>query len=599
MNRFRKGTCWLVLSRFLLFLAPLHAGTVQAESVFHGETGPIAGFDPAKASDVYSVMAIARIYESLVQYAYLDRPYRIEPCLASGMPEVSPDGLEVTFHLRRGIYFQDDPCFTASGGVGRELCAEDFIYGIKRVADIKVGSTGYWAFRGRLVGLDEFRERSALAPADYAAQIPGLQAVDRYTLRLRLTHPFPGLPWILAMNYAAAVPHEAPEYYGDEFVNHPVGTGPYILASHQHNYRVEFVRNPKWQATGRVDRYPVSGAPGDEQAGLLADAGRPVPFIDRIVQHVIGDPSTQWLLFLAGKLETSGISRDNWDAVIGPSRDLSATLKAQGIVMDAVPALDVAYIGFNMDDRTVGTNKLLRQALMCAFDREKWVAFQNARVVPSSGPVPPPIQVRDDDTSPFPYDLERARRLLGEAGYPAGVAPRTGRRLELVLELGSAGSDTRETAEVLASFMERIGVVVQPSFNNWPTLLKKIEQRRAQMFLLTWVADYPDPENFLQLFYGPNASPGANRTNYRNPTFDRLYEQAGTEADERLKRELYARMEALVIEDMPWLFLHHTLSFGLRHEWLKNYKRHEFPYGMGKYYRVDDAARSAWQDQRR
>ncbi len=599
MNMVQKGTCWLTISRFFFFWGYLGLQSALAESVYHGETGHIAGFDPARASDVYSVMAVARVYEGLVQYAYLDRPYRVEPCLAAEMPSVSPDGLDYTFRLRRGVFFQDDPCFRASAGLGRELTAADFVYAIKRVADVKVASTGYWAFRGRVAGLDEFRARSVQGQIDYGADVEGLKALDRYTLRIRLTRPFPAWLWILAMNYAFAVPREAVEYYGADFVNHPVGTGPYVLHSHVHNYRLEFVRNPKWRETGRVDRYPMKGEPGDETAGLLRDGGKPLPFIDRIIQHVIGDPSTQWLLFLSGRLENSGISRDNWDAVISPSRGLTDTLKREGVVMDAVPALDASYIGFNMEDPVVGRNKLLRQALMCAFDRKRWVEFQNGRVVPSSGPIPPPIRVRDHDESPFPFDLDHARKLLREAGYPEGMDPRTGRRLELTLELGSGGSDTRETAEVLASFMDRIGVVILPSFNNWPTLLKKIEQRRAQMFLLSWVADYPDPENFLQLFYGPNRTPGANRVNYSNAEFDRLYEQAGTLSDEEAKRRLYAQMEGIVIDDVPWLFLHHSLSFGLHHHWLENYKRHEFPYGMGKYYRIDETAREAWQAQRR
>jgi ABC-type transport system substrate-binding protein len=592
MKRLYEGSRRLIACWVLLIGAGPFIWTAAAESVYHGETGRLSGFDPARASDVYSALAVAKIYEGLVQYAYLDRPYRVEPCLAESLPVVSADGLDYTFRLRRGIYFQDDPCFTLTGGKGRELTADDFVYSIKRVADIKVASTGYWAFRGRIAGLDAFREKSARGAPDYAADVEGLTAVDRHTLRIRLTRPFPALLWVLAMNYAFAVPHESVEYYGGDFLNHPVGTGPFVLRSHIHNYRIEFARNPKWAETGRLDAYPSQGSSGDAEAGLLRDAGLPLPFVDRIVQYVIGDPSSQWLMFLSGQLETSGIARDNWDAVISVNRELSAPLKNRGIVVDAVPAMDTSYIGFNMDDPVVGPNRPLRQAMMCAFDRQKWVAFQNGRVTPASGPIPPTMAVRDDALSLHPFSLDRARELLKAAGYPGGIDPQTGRRLELSLELGTGGSDARETAEVLASFMEPIGVVIRPSFNNWPTFLKKIEQRRAQMFLMNWVADYPDPENFLQLFYGPNATPGANRTNYRNVEFDRLYEQAGTLLEGPEKRALYARMERLVMEDCPWLCLHHTVSFGLRHPWLTNYKRHDFPYGMTKYFKIDDAARA-------
>lgn len=582
-----KGPLWKASGWILfLFIALCSRPALSAESVFTVETGRISGFDPAKAMDLPSIQAISKMYEGLLQYSYLERPYRVEPCLAESLPEVSSDGTVYTFRLRRGIYFQDDPCFTNSAGKGRELCAEDFVYAIKRVADLKVGSSGYWAFRDRIVGLDEFREGTAKGETDYAARVEGLETPDRYTLRIRLKRPFAALQWILTMNYAYAVPHEAVDYYGDEFVSHPVGTGAYILKSHVHNYRMEFIRNPKWLETGRVDLYPASGAPGDKEAGLLDDAGKPMPFFDRIVQYVIADPSTRWLLFLSGKLEVTSLTRDNWDAVVTPDRKLVKSMVDRGIVMETMPLLDTAYIGFNMEDPVVGKNRLLRQAMMAAFDRERWVRFQNGRVTPAAGPIPPSMAVTNQSTSLFPFDLVRARELLAQAGYPGGKDPQTGRRLELTLELGSGESETREMAEVLSSFMEQIGIVLVPSFNNWPTFLKKLEQRRAQIFYLTWMADYPDPENFLQLFYGPNVTPGANRCNYVNAEFDKLYERSGTLPEGPEKTVVYSRMEQIVKEDCPWLFLHHTLSVTLRHSRLGNYKPHDFPMGLNKYYRI-------------
>lgn len=558
----------------------------RSEMLFRGETGRLTGMDPAKIMDVPSVQAVSKIYEGLLEYSYLERPYRVVPLLAEALPVVSSNGLEYTFRIRRGIYFQDDPCFKATGGKGRELTAEDFVYSIKRVADPKVASKGYWAFRDRIAGLDEFREKMGSGVADYSCPVEGLSAPDRYTFRLRLTQPFPAMLWILTMNYAYAVPREAVEYYGDEFVNHPVGTGPYVLRAYVHNYRIEFERNPKWAVTGRVERYPERGGAGDAEASLLADAGKPIPFIDRIVQHVIGDASTQWLMFLADQMEMSAISRDNWDAVIVQQNELADDLVRRGIVMDKSPSLDTSYIGFNMEDPVVGPNRALRQAMLCAFDREKWVQFQNGRVVPADGPVPPMMRHGNPGGTLFPFDLARARELMKEAGYPAGLDPKTGRRLELTLELGSGGSDTRESAEVLASFMEKIGIVVNPSFNNWPAFLKKLEQRQAQMFTLSWLADYPDPENFLQLFYGQNVSPGANHSNYRNAAFDRLYEQALPMPETEEKYALQSAMERIVMQDCPWLFLHHSMSFSLRHAWMQNYKPHDFAYGMIKYYRL-------------
>jgi ABC-type transport system substrate-binding protein len=460
------------------------------------------------------------------------------------------------------------------------------VYSLKRIADVQVGSSGYWTLRGHIVGLDDFRAASAAGLTDYDATVAGLTAPDARTLRLELTSPYPALPWMLAMNYACAVPREAVDYYGNDFVNHPVGTGPYVLKEWVQDHKLEFERNPAWRATGRDDRYPGTGEADDAARGRLGDAGQPVPIIDRVVQYVIGDPTTQWLMFMDGRLDMSAISRDNWDAVVTPDRQLADDLARRGIALDAAPALDVSYIGYNMTDPVLGTNRCLRQAMQAAFDRRQWVQFQNGRVVPAEGPIPPPIRMSEAGLNPFPFDLAAARALMIRAGYPDGRDSRTGRRLELTLELGSGTSDTRETADVLASFMERIGIVIRPSVNNWPTLLKKIEQRRAQMFLLSWVADYPDPENFLQLFYGPNETPGANRVNYRNARFDRLYEEAARWPDGAARRAGYASMERIVMEDCPWLFLHHSMQFSLRHPWVRNYKPHDFPYGMIKYYRL-------------
>ncbi len=569
------------------------------EMVMYGETSRIRGFDPIKVSDVASAIASGRIYEGLLQYAYLDRPYHVEPLLAESMPQVSADGLIYTFHIRKGIYYQDDPCFVRTGGKGRELVADDFVYAMKRIADTKNESTGFWAFNDRIVGLDEWREKTAgPGPSDYAAEIEGLRALDPATLQIKLKRPYPQLMWILTMHYCFAIPREAVEFYGTEFVNHPVGTGPYILKSYRQNYRYEFVRNPKWAETGRIDRYPSTGAPDDDPA-LLADAGKPIPFIDRIIDYVIEDVTTQWLMFLTGQMESSGVSRDNWDAVITPEKALTKDLVEQGIMLLSAPTLDIFYIGFNMDDPVVGTNKKLRQALTCAFDTEAYIKFYNGRITRPNGPIPPGVAGYTDRPSPFPFDLEKARALLAQAGYPDGKDPKTGRRLQLSLELGSADNpEFRQAAELFANFMDKIGVVIKPSYNNWPTFLEKMERRQAQLFSLGWVADYPDAENFLQLFFGPNSSPGPNHSNYVNPEFDKLYEQIRDMQDTPERTALYRRMSDIVVDDCPWILTMNQLAYGLQHHWVKNYKYHDFPYGMVKYYRLDTAARDKWRKAR-
>jgi ABC-type transport system substrate-binding protein len=572
---------------FSSLLAVLLAGCGRDSSLAEADvptlrmtTARIRGFDPAHAGDQASLLAAGKIYEGLLQYSYWARPYRVEPALAAAMPEVSLDGLTWRFILRQGICFADDPCFVATGGKGRELVAADVAYSIRRIADTKVGSGGYWVYRGKIAGLDEFREASRNeAPTDYDGAIEGLRVAGTHALEIRLTEPYPQLPWVMAMPYAFVVPREAVEFYGPEFVNHPVGTGPYILVEAKQNYRYEYRENPKWAETGRAEFMPAD-AP-------TPDAGRRLPLTKRIVDSVVGDPSTAWLMFLSGRLELTDVSRDHWDSIVTPEKELRPELVARGIALSKSPQMAVSYTAFNMDDPVVGANKKLRQALTCAFDSEAWKEFLNGRMSIPNGPIPPGVAGHADGPAPFPFDLARAQRLLVEAGYPEGQDPATGRRLKLTLELGAADNpETRQAAELMASFMERIGVVLEPSYNNWPAFLQKIERRQAQLFSVTWIGDYPDAQNFLQLFASENVSPGPNRANYRSDEFDRLYRALIARPETPERAALCQAATATVLEDCPWILTAYPLAFAVHHARLRNYQRHDFPWGMEKYWRV-------------
>ena len=249
------------------------------------------------------------------------------------------------------------------------------------------------------------------------------------------------------------------------------------------------------------------------------------------------------------------------------------------------------YIGFNMGDPVVGSNKKLRQALAYAVDHDTWVKFFNDRHLPAKGLIPPNVPGYDADSLPvYPFDVERARRLMAEAGYADGVDPKSGKRLVLTMELPNASDpQQRQSADLMASFFEKLGVDLRLSFNNWPEFLKKLERRQAQMWQIGWIIPYPDAINFLLLFYSKNASPGPNDTNYNNPAYDKLYEQARVMDDSPERTELYKRMAAMVVNDAPAIFLTHPLSYELVQPWLKNYKHHDCPYPNAKYYRVDPA----------
>jgi ABC-type transport system substrate-binding protein len=578
----------------------------NGEIVAYSSTHRITGLDPATSSSVDASIAISRIYEGLLQYDYLARPYKVIPSLAESMPEVSDDGLVYTFKIRKGIYFQDDVCFP--DGKGRELVAQDFVYSFKRVADAENKSPGFWAFSSRIKGIDDFNKASQGDGAtDYDLLVSGLECPDSHTLRITLTEPYPQLLYILTMHYSFVVPREAVEMYetedGEKLTNHPVGTGPYRLVEWRRNSRIEFERNPKWVETGRVETYPTEASPELAAQGLLRDAGKTIPFNDRIIQYVIDDTSTSWMMFLSGQLGISAISPDNWDAVVTPSKDLNTTLEKRGIKLISSPYTAAYYIGFNWEDSVVGysddpeqneRNKKLRQALSCAYEFDQMNTFMNNRLYPLYGPIPSPLAGYLKEPSPYDYNVERAKQLLAEAGYPEGIDSETGRRLELTVEIGSADTNTRQSMELIADMYQKIGVVLKTTYNTWPAFTEKLNRRQAQMFRLAWVADYPDAENFLALFYGNNASPGPNHSNYRNAEVDRLYEKIRVMTDSPERTAIYEQMAHLIVEDAPWVFQYQPMSFAVVHSWVENYIPHDYPYGLAKFEGTNVKLRRQW-----
>lgn len=542
----------------------------------------VTSLDPADAASAYAARCVALIYEPLLEYDYEARPYALRPCLAAALPDISPDGLVYTFTLNTNAYFTADPCFgTASDGTprSRPVTAEDFVYSLKRLADAKVASSGYWILDGHVKGIEAFREASkADAPTDYALDVEGLQAPAPDRLVITLSSPSPVFLWQMAMPYAAAVPHEAVEFYGAAFRDHPVGTGPYALERWRRNYALRFRRNEAWRGW---DEQAVSNSNSKSQISNYDS-----PFFDFLYFPTIDDPSTQWLAFLAGELDLQGeISRDNWDDVIAPDGSLSPALAARGFKLERAPTLEVGYIGINMRDPVLGGNKALRQALNAAFDAGRWERFHRGRALASNGPVPPSAVGADNSPLPFGRGKEVARRLLAEAGYPDGRDPATGRRLRLVLDIGKTSQDIRESTELLVAFMAECGIELVPEYHTWPAFLQKVREGRSQLFRIAWIGDYPDAENFLQLFYGPNAAPGPNRCNYASPEYDALFREAMA-APEGRRLELYGELQRILKEDCPWIFVSHAVSAALAGPRVEGYRAHDFPYGMEKHLRA-------------
>ena len=542
----------------------------------------IKSLDPVLASDRYSSSIIGAIYQPLYDYHYLKRPYELTPLLAEDMPQISEDGLTFTIPIQQGIYFQDDECFP--GGKGRELVAEDFVYSFKRIADINNKSTGWWIFDGRIVGLNEFREyTSETDNVDYDREVEGLKALDKYTLQVTLTRQFPQFLYVLAMPYTVAIPREAVEFYGNAINRTAVGTGPFVLNEWRPGNRIVLDRNPGYWS----DTYPAEGMPEDEEAGLLADAGKQLPFLDRVNIYIYREPQTWWLNFQRGNLDIAGIPPDVFATVIDQNRQLRPEFQEKGITLFREPSLDLTYLGFNWEDSDIGgkENVHLRKAIAYGYNTDHVIEhLYNHRAQQAVGPIPPGLfGYREDLDNPWAtYDVEKAAEQLEKAGYPEGAgAP--------VLTLESSGADSlsRQMSDYLVQSMSEIGLRVQVNSSTFPQLLQQLNTKQAQVFGLGWGADYPDPENFLQLFYGPNESPGSNHFNYKNEEYDELYRRMAVLSDGPERQEIIDRMVGILIEDIPCVFMTHRVSYVLHYPWVHNFKPHEMATNTFKYLKVD------------
>ena len=539
----------------------------------------IKGFDPIQADDLYSSNEIARVYDGLYQYHYLKRPYELQPNLASEMPEVSDDGLTYTIKIKKGVLFQDDISFP--NGEGREVKAQDFVYSIKRMADAHNQSTGWWILEGKVKGLDEWRQKYAKeSKADYDEVIEGLKTLDDYTIQFKLNAPFPQFVYALAMPFTYVVAKEVVDHYGNEFVNHPVGTGAFITEKFTSSNKIIYYKNPKY----RDDFYPTEGEEGDEEKGLLKYAGQKLPLVDKLIVNIQHEAQPRWLAFEKGRADYLEIPKDNFDQVITPDKGVTDEFAKKGILLDITADLDVTFTAFNHDLDVFKNNKKLRQAMNLAYDVEASnTLFYNNTGILAEAVIPPGIAGYNANfKNPFAkFDLEKAKSLLAEAGYPEGKG------LPIIKYETLANTTSRQMAEFFKTQMSRIGINVEINSNTWPELQKKVSTREHMMYGMGWSADYPDAENFLSLLYGPNAAPGSNGSNYNNPEFNKLFEKAKIMQHSPERTALYEKLNEMIAEEAPWIFGVHRTSFVVRHSWLENFKFTTFDHGTAKYLGVD------------
>jgi len=512
-----------------------------------------SSLDPVRASTLYANQIVVVLYDTLYVYKYLQRPYEMKPGLAAAMPEVSADGLVYTIPLRKGVRFMDDPAFP--DGKGREVIADDFVYSLKRHFDPATRSAGTWLWQGRIEGLDEWKS----AGSDYAAEISGLRALDRYTVQIRLVQPYPQLVYTLAMGFSGIVPREAVEHYGREFSINPVGSGPFRLLSYD---ATKAVLIPNENSHQEAVDLAAEGFDPDTQGhlGLEVIDGRVPPFIDRLEILFIKEGSARWSSFTKGnEIQYTGLPNEQVNRVLLSTNPVQLRPEyASRFHMLSEMEAGFVYTTFNMNFPELGYNPdparaARNHALRCAIIRGiNWEAQNNSwyaglgTVFP--GIIPPLLPEFDPQLSraSVTYDPAAARKLLADNDWDAENLPE--------LTYGTTpGPTSRLFFEQFRAWLMDIGYpkekVVLKTYATFGEIAKAWSNSELPLISKGWGLDFPDAENTLQLFYGPNAAPGSNDGNYRNPEYDALYQQAAVMQPSPERTTIYRRMNEMVIND--------------------------------------------------
>jgi oligopeptide transport system substrate-binding protein len=489
----------------------------------YNESSNITSLDPAFARNQANIWGVNQLYNGLLQ---LNDKLEVQPCIAKNF-EISDDGKTYTFHLRTDVYFHDSPCFP--GLNGRRVGAEDFIYSFRRILDPAVASPGAWVFRNvKLFSADE----------------PAFHALNDSTVEIMLEQAFPPFPGLLTMQYCSVIPKEAVEYFGNDFRRHPVGTGPFRFGMWKEGVKLVLLKNPSYFET---------------------ENGLPLPYLDAIAITFIVDKHTAFLEFIKGKLDfMSGIDASYKDELLTRSGDLNPKYinRIQKITQ---PYLNTEYLAFQLNPDLVISRdnplmiKEIRQAINYGFDRKRMMRFLRNNIGEPGlfGFVPPGFPSFDsNEVKGFAYNPSLARELLAKAGYPNGYG-----LPDITIATNASYLDL---TRYIQHQLNELGFNIRIDVNPPATLREMIAQARVPFFRASWIADYPDAENYLSLFYSPNFTPaGPNYTHFNSRDYDLLYEKAMTETNDSLRYLYYRQMDQIVIDEavVVVLYYDHVLRF--------------------------------------
>ena len=633
--------------------------------------------DPARSYSSNEWAFISQVYEPPLQYHFLKRPYSLVPLTAESMPQIrhfGHDGSEVSadtpaadvaytdyiLTIQPGIQYQPHPAL-ATGDDGelaywpldpamleqvntladfplsgtRELTAGDYVYQVKRLAYLPNHSPVASLMAEHIRGFAEFSQQAKAAKAAMDEtggtwldlrdiDMAGVELIDRYTYRVRIENKYPQFVFWLAMNFFAPMPWEAERFYAQPGLNekninlhwYPIGTGPYMLTENNPNLRMVLVRNPNF----RGEPYPDEGSDAQRAAGLLEDAGREMPFIERAVYSLEKEAIPRWNKFLQGYYDNSGIGSDSFDQAVqfgdGGEASLTEGMREKGIELSTAVQTSIFYTGFNMTDPVVGGDsdraRLLRQAIAIATDFEEFISiFRNGRGEAAQGPLPPGIfGYRDGEAGINPVThtwvnerprrrgIDEARALLEQAGYTDGRDPETGGPLILYYDTPAAGPDSKAMLNWYRKQFAKLGIELVIRATDYNRFQDKMLRGTSQIFTWGWNADYPDPENFFFLLYGPNGkveSKGENAANFQNDEFDRLFVVMKDLPNGDERQRVIDRMVEILRVESPWLFGFNPKAFSLHHAWYGNAKPHLMANNTLKYKKIDGAMRAEAQ----
>lgn len=528
------------------------------------ESAELRSLDPVRVQDVTSSHIAEQIYDNLVT---LDEKLSLEPALAYRW-SVSEDGKTYTYHLRKGVYFHDNKCFP--NGKGRIMTAHDFKYSLTRVCDPRTGSLNYEYFKGKIVGAKEYYESvekaTETSTEPTVKDVPGLIALDDSTFQIQLEKPFAPFEFMVTLTSCAVVPKEAVEMYGKDFFQNPVGTGPFVFKYWQPDRDLFATRNPRYWKYDSL--------------------GNQLPYLEAVKFSFVKDEKTQLLEFKEGNLEES--YRIPSEFFLGMVDVDKQKLKGsyERFTLYSVSSLATQYYGM-MVTSTELQDKRVRQAISYGIDRDRIIRYvlQGQAAGPGKhGLIPPSMpEYKADSIVGFTFNLEKARTLMAEAGYPFGKGFPT-----LTLQVNAGGGRNLLVAEAIQGMLqENLGIKVELKQVEFAKHLEEIDQGRAAFYRLGWVADYPDPETFLNLLYGKlvpdkGMSP-VNSVRYKNPEFDVLFEQALSTTNTKERMAIYRKAEQIAINDAPMLIIFYDQDYRLVQPYVENYKNNSMDKRRYKY----------------